>query len=121
MLDFEIEPKWLRLEEFIDDGTLVVRAELPGIDPEKDVELSVTEGVLHIRVPGGEEKTEKREKDLYRSEFRYGSFVRNVALPEGVKDEDTTAGYEDGILEVRTTLPAGEEKPPVTRRPIARG
>ena len=120
MLDFDFEPGWLRVEEFVDEGTLVVRAELPGIDPDKDVELSVAKGVLHIRAHR-EEKTEKREQDLYRSEFRYGSFVRNVTLPEGVKDDDITATYTDGILEVRATLPAGEEKPPATKVPIARG
>jgi HSP20 family protein len=120
VLDFDFEPGWVRVEEFIDDDTLVVRAELPDIDPDKDVELSVTEGVLHIRAQR-EEKTEKREKDLYRSEFRYGSFVRNVTLPESVKDEDITASYKDGILEVRVPVPAGEEKAAVTKVPIARG
>lgn len=119
VLDFEFEPGWVRVEEFVDDDTLVVRAELPDIDPDKDVELSVAGGVLHIRAQR-EEKTEKREKDLYRSEFRYGSFVRNVTLPEDVKDEDITASYKDGILEVRAPLPAGEQKPDVTKVPIAR-
>ena len=76
------ESGWLRVEEYVDDGTLVVRAELPDIDPDKDVELSVTNGVLHIRAQR-EEKTEKQEKDVYRSEFRYGSFVRNVASARG--------------------------------------
>jgi HSP20 family protein len=120
MLDFEFEPGWLRVEEFVDDGALVVRAELPDIDPDKDVELSITEGVLHIRAQR-EDRTEKREKGLYRSEFRYGSFARNVVLPEGVKDDDITASYKDGVLEVRAPLPAEEEKPPVTKVPIARG
>jgi HSP20 family protein len=120
MLDFEFQPGWLRVEEFVADGMLVVRAELPDIDPDKDVELSVTEGMLHIRAQR-EEKTEKREKDLYRSEFHYGSFTRNVVLPKGIKDNDITASYKEGILEVRAPLPAEEEKPPVTKVPIARG
>ena len=120
VLDFEFEPGWVRVEEFIDDDTLVVRAELPDIDPDKDVELSVTEGVLHIRAQR-EEKTEKREKDLYRSGVPLRPFVRNVTLPESVKDEDITASYKDGILEVRAPVPAGEEKAAVTKVPIARG
>jgi HSP20 family protein len=119
MLDLDWETGWLRVEEFVDDGTLVVRAELPDIDPDKDVELSVSGGMLHIRAQR-EEKTEKKDKDVYRSEFRYGSFVRNVPLPEGVKEDDITASYKDGILEVRAAMPA-EEKPPVTKVPIARG
>lgn len=119
MLDLDWETRWLRVEEYVDEGTLVVRAELPDIDPNKDVELSVAGGVLHIRAQR-EEKTEKKDKDMYQSEFRYGSFVRNVPLPEGVKDDDITASYEDGVLEIRAPLPAGEEKPPVTKVPIAR-
>jgi HSP20 family protein len=117
LLDFEFEPGWLRVEEFVDDGTLVLRAELPDIDPDKDVELSVTEGTLQLRAER-EEKAERREKELYRSEFRYGSFARNLPLPKGVKDTDIVATYTNGVLEVRVPMPEGEEKPPVTKVPI---
>jgi HSP20 family protein len=110
---------WLRVEEYIDEGTLVVRAELPDIDPDKDVELVVSNGVLHIRAQR-QEKSEKKDKDEYRSEFRYGSFVRNVPLPEGVEEDDVTASYKDGILEIRAPV-AGAEKPEPTRVPISRG
>jgi HSP20 family protein len=120
MFDFDWETDWLRVEEFEDDGTLVVRAELPDIDPDKDVELSVAGGALHIRAQR-QEKTEKRETGAYRSEFRYGSFVRTVPLPEDVKDDDITASYKDGILEIRAPMAAEEEKPPVTKVPISRG
>ena len=120
MRDFDWEAGWLRVEEYVDDGTLVVRAELPDIDPDKDVELSVADGVLHIRAQR-EERTEKKDKDSYRSEFRYGSFVRNVPLPQGVKEDDITASYKDGVLEIRTPMPAEEEKPPMTKVPISRG
>jgi HSP20 family protein len=82
MADLDPQTGWLRVEEYVDGDTLAVRAELPDIDPDKDVELSVANGVLHIRAQR-EEKTEKKDKDVYRSEFRYGSFVRNVPLPEG--------------------------------------
>lgn len=102
----ELEDKsWLRVEEYLDDKALVIRAELPGIDPEKDVDISVVNGALVIKAER-EEKSEKKEKDSYRSEFRYGSFVREIALPAGCKDEDVTATYIDGVLEVR--VPIGE-------------
>lgn len=100
----DLESSSIRVEEFVDGKTLVVRAELPGIDPEKDVDVSVTEGVLHIKAER-REKTEQKEKDSYRSEFRYGSFTRNIPLPQGVKDEDITASYRDGVLEVRSPVP----------------
>jgi HSP20 family protein len=121
MADLDPQSGWLRVEEYVDSGTLVVRAELPDIDPDKDVELSITDdGVLRISAQR-EEKTERKDKDVYRSEFRYGSFVRNVPLPEGVKEDDVTASYKDGILEIRAPIAAAEEKPPVTRVPISRG
>lgn len=118
-IDADWDAGWMRVEEFVDGGMLVIRAELPDIDPDKDVELSVANGVLHIQATR-EEKSEKREKDMYRSEFRYGSFARNIALPEGTSDEDITATYTDGILEVRVPLPEAP-KETVTKVPIAHG
>lgn len=120
MVDLDWETGWLRVEEFVDDGTIVVRAELPDIDPDKDVELTVANGVLHIRAQR-EEKTEKKERGRYRSEFRYGSFVRNLPLPEGIEDDDITASYKDGILEIRAPLPVEQEKPEATKVPITHG
>jgi HSP20 family protein len=120
MLDFDWENRWLRVEEFVDEGKQVVRVELPDIDPERDIELSVVDGVLQIRAQR-EAKSETRDKDRYRSEFRYGSFVRNVTLPPGVEDKDITANYKDGILEVRVPVPAEEARPPVTKIPVTRG
>ena len=107
----------LRVEEFRDGGNLVVKAEMPGIDPEKDVDVSVSDGVLHIQAER-QEKTEHKDKDGYRSEFRYGSFMRDIVLPRGVKEEDVTASYRDGVLEVRVPVPEGSEEP--KKVPIAR-
>ncbi|HSP76857.1 MAG TPA: Hsp20/alpha crystallin family protein [Cryobacterium sp.] len=107
----------LRVEEFRDGGDLVVKAEIPGIDPEKDVDVSVSDGVLHIRAER-QEKTEHKDKDGYRSEFRYGSFTRDIVLPRGVQEEDVTASYRDGVLEVRVPVPEGSEEP--KKVPIAR-
>lgn len=94
----------IKVEQFVDGSTLVVRAEVPGIDPDKDVDVSVSEGMLHIRAER-EEKSEHKGKDGYRSEFRYGSFARSVALPPGAREEDITATYKDGVLEVRAPAP----------------
>jgi HSP20 family protein len=107
----------LRVEEFRDGGILVVKAEMPGIDPEKDVDVSVSDGVLHIQAER-QEKTEHKEKDGYRSEFRYGSFMRDIVLPRGVKEEDVTASYRDGVLEVRVPVPEAADEP--KKVPIAR-
>lgn len=110
----------IRVEEMVDGNTLVVRAELPGIDPEKDVDVTVTDGVLSIRAER-QEKKEHKDKDGYRSEFRYGSFVRRLPLPSGVQQGDVTASYKDGVLEVRAPLPDQGPGPAASKIPISRG
>jgi HSP20 family protein len=92
-----------RLEEFEDEGTLVVRAEMPGIDPDRDVEITVANGTLRIRAERRQETTTE-ENTSYRSEFHYGSFVRTLPLPAGASEDDVKATYHDGILEVRIPL-----------------
>ncbi|MGW3045149.1 Hsp20/alpha crystallin family protein [Kitasatospora sp. NPDC001159] len=71
----------IRVEESQENGTYVVRAELPGIDPAKDVEITIEGGVLTVHAERTEDKKEKQ-----RSEFRYGSFTCSVRLPDGVKE-----------------------------------
>ena len=107
------EPEGLtRLEEFVRDGRFVVRTELPGIDPDKDVEITIQDGVLHVH---GERHEE--HKDRQRSEFSYGSFSRSVTLPKGADADDTKASYKDGILEVSVKL--GEEKVEIKKIEVA--
>lgn len=108
-LDGEAEG-WLRIEETHEDGVLVVRAEAPGIDPDRDVNVSVTDGMLHISARREEHK-EEAGKRAYRSEFRYGEFTRDLALPPGVDKDAVKATYKDGILEVRVPWPAESDKP----------
>ena len=97
----------MRLEDFVEGGQYVVRAELPGIDPESDVDITVDDGVLTVKAERREEK-----KEGGRSEFRYGSFSRSASLPAGADEENVTATYRDGILEVRVPLKEGEKPEP---------
>jgi len=96
------------VEEFHDDGTLVVRADLPGIDPEKDVELTVAGGMLRIEAERREED-KKQDKGYLRQELRYGSLTRTLPLPEGVTESDIKATYQAGILEIRIPEPKLEQ------------
>jgi HSP20 family protein len=106
------------VEEYREGGDLVVKAEVPGIDPDNDVDITLAGNQLEISVRH-EEKTEHKDKDGYRSEFRYGTFARTVSLPGPVSQEDVRASYTDGILEVRIPLPeepaAGARKIRVSR------
>lgn len=105
-----------RMEHFTEkDGTMVVRAELPGIDVTEDVEIEIDEGRLTISGER-EERHESEHEHGFRSEFQYGSFCRSVRLPVGARVDDVTATYRDGILEVR--VPVDGDKPNVTHVPI---
>ena len=78
---------------------LVIKLELPGIDPAKDVTVTLEQG--HLTITGERhQKTEVKEKDYYRMESRYGTFRRYVALPEGIDEARIKAGYHDGFLEI---------------------
>ena len=81
------------------EGVYEVRAELPGVDPAEDIEVTVRDGRLTIKA----ERTRPSESNG-RSEFTYGSFVRTVALPEGADEDDINATYDRGILTVSDPL-----------------
>ena len=118
----DMESMWgessaIHVEEYAEDGTFVIRAELPGIDPDRDVEITVADDQVRLRA---ERRVEEREEQRqgYRSEFRYGSFRRSLPLPVGAKADEVKASYRDGILEVR--IPMGQVTSEGHRVPIAR-
>jgi HSP20 family protein len=108
--------EFIAVDEYQEDGVLVVRAELPGIDPDKDVELTVTEGMLQIQAERHEEE-HKEGTGYVRQELHYGSFTRTLPLPEGVTETDIEASYKDGILEIRVPSPT---RAAATKIPIAK-
>ena len=93
------------IESHVANGNLVVKVDLPGIDP-KEVTLSVSGQQLRIE---GERKREekKEEKDYYYQEVSYGKFARVVPLPEGTDVEKVKASYKDGVLEITLPAPKG--------------
>jgi HSP20 family molecular chaperone IbpA len=86
-------------EVFAQKADLVVRVELAGIDPERDVKVTLEDGELVIR---GERKrqSETKDKTYYRMETSYGTFERHIPLPEDIDEKAVHAEYKDGILEV---------------------
>jgi HSP20 family protein len=93
----------IRVEQVMDDGRYVIRAEIPGVDPAKDVDVSVQDGTVTIRA---ERTAEKRAKA--HTEFHYGRMVRMVPLPITAIEETAEATYDNGILQV--TFEVGEPK-----------
>jgi len=110
----------MHVEEFTEDGTLVVRVELAGIDPDRDVEISVEGGKLHINAERREEE-KVEERDYARREFYYGAFHRDLPLPKGTSGVDVKASYKDGILEVRVPMTKDEALEPGMKIPVTKG
>jgi len=89
----------MRVEDYVQDGSYIIRAEIPGADPERDIEVTVTRGILTI-------KAERREEEIakHHSEFRYGTFRRSLTLPAGADEEHIGASYGHGVLEISVRL-----------------
>ena len=80
------------------DHEVVVKAELPGVDP-KDVDIRVEGNYLTIR---GEKKQEKEEKrsDYHYVERQYGTFSRSIQLPSTIDPDKVDAGFKEGVLTI---------------------
>ncbi len=83
---------------------IVVKAEIPGIEP-NDIDISLTGDTLTVK---GEKKPEKeKEEDYHIMERNYGTFTRSVRMPGEVQSDKITATYKDGILKI--VLPKSEK------------
>ena len=103
------EKSWAPAVDIYDNkDNLVIKADLPGMT-QKDINVSVEDGVLRIK---GEKKKEHEEKkeNYFRLEKSYGYFERSFALPMNVDATKVKATYKDGVLEL--TLPKKEEAKP---------
>ncbi len=80
------------------EDTLVLRAEIPGINPD-DLEVSVTDDILTIKGDLRQDLVTE-EEDYERRERRYGFFSRTIQLPCKVLMDDAKATYKDGVLSI---------------------
>jgi HSP20 family protein len=78
--------------------TIVLRADLPGVEPE-DIDLKVEDGTLLLR---GHRKpaASARPEDMRRAERPCGTFVRSFGLPSNVDQSGIRANQRNGVLEV---------------------
>jgi HSP20 family protein len=114
---FDTEPimrpgRVIRIEDRLTDTEYLIRAELPGCDPQKDIQVGVEQGLLTIKC---EREEQKQEHD--RTEFRYGALQRVIRLPGNAVDNKIAAKYDKGVLEVK--VPLAEHKPSGRQIPVA--
>lgn len=107
-----------KVETAEDDKQYEISVELPGVD-EKDVAVSVEDGMLIIK---GEKKSERedKKKDYHMSERSYGSFQRSFRLPENAAQDKISADFENGVLKIAlpksAAAKAGERKIAITKK-----
>ena len=108
-----------QVEVFEREGQLVVRADLPGMTKD-DINVDITDDALVIR---GERKSEREENEegYYRTERSYGSFYRQIPLPEGVNAENANATFRNGVLEITMQAPERAERSGGRRLEIREG
>lgn len=76
---------------------VVVKLELPGIDPEA-INLEIDENLLRV---SGVRNDERHPEAVYQQmEITYGRFERAVSLPPEVDSAKAAAHYDDGYLEI---------------------
>ena len=90
------------------DGTLLIRADLPGLNKD-EVTVNVSDHAVTIE---GERKCEHEatEEGIYTCERAYGHFRREIPLPEGVKTDTAKANFKNGTLEITLDAPETAKK-----------
>ena len=108
--------RWMPpIESFLKNGELVVRVDVPGIDP-KDLDIAVEGDRLTVK---GERKTSREEDKSGRTyrEVVYGAFERTVTLPWDVDANSVKAACKEGVLEITMRVPEklGAKKIPIAQ------
>ncbi len=93
------ETRSIRVEDETHDDMYEIRAELPGVDPDEDIEVTVRDGRVTITA-----ERSRPDESYGRSEFSYGTFSRTLPLPDGADENDVNAIYDRGILTVSVPL-----------------
>jgi HSP20 family protein len=98
------------------ESEIVYAVDLPGISEDK-ISVELADGALTIT--GERERTqEESDERFYRYERRHGTFSRTFGVPQGVTEDDISADYKNGVLEVHVKKP---EQPQPKRIQIGSG
>lgn len=112
-----LDEEMIRVEEKWQDDVLIVRAELPGVDPDRDIRLTVVD--RHLVIEAGQSRRDTINRDGYFvEEQRSSAFTRSLPLRDGVDASSITGTYKDGVLEVRVPMPRAACADPEVRIPI---
>lgn len=107
-----VAPGLLPVDVVEKDNALVVKAAVPGVDPEH-IDIQIENNVLTI---SGELKSDYEETNakVYRREYSYGQFSRSIRLPDDLDLEKVNAEFHHGFVTV--TLPRQDAPAPKALR-----
>jgi HSP20 family protein len=95
------------VDMFMDCNNVVVKAELPGIGKD-DLNVKIVDN--HLVICGEKKGEDTIERDNYlRVERTWGTFNRTIHLPEGMRTDNVTATFKDGVLEIRLPMEVAAE------------
>jgi HSP20 family protein len=98
--DFESEPEGqLTIDVYQTPEEIIVESAVAGVDPEKDLDINVTNDSITVKGQRKREQTVKDE-DYFYQECYWGRFSRSVILPQEVDAENSYAAFKNGVLTV---------------------
>ena len=79
-----------------DNENFKVEVEMPGMG-EEDIKVAINNGIFTIK---GEKTTSKQDKDknYMMREITYGSYERNIPLPDSIDIDKAKASFKKGML-----------------------
>jgi HSP20 family protein len=98
------------------ENEVVYAVDLPGI-PEEKISVELDDGALTISAER-ERAQEESDDRFYRYERRFGTFSRTVSVPQNITENDISADYKNGVLEVHVKKP---EQPTPKRIQVGSG
>ncbi len=87
------------LNVYEEDGNVKVEASVPGI-PEKNLEITYEDGVLHIKGRSEELEEEKKKNRVVHRMQRVSSFDYSTYLPRPIDEKKIEATVKHGVLHV---------------------
>lgn len=91
------------LNVYEEDGSVMVEASVPGI-PEKNLEITYEDGVLHIKGRSEETEEEKKKNRVIHRMQRVSSFDYSTYLPRPIEEKKIEATIKHGVLQVKAPI-----------------
>lgn len=108
----------MQVHEARDGASLVVSAEVPGVDPDTDIQITLTGGNLDLHVVRREESELSDSDGFTHSQSSYGELFYRTEVPGQVTCQDVRASYSDGLLEIRVPMTSFDAEHVEQRVPV---